>query len=64
MGVQQPIDWLQLYLSRLFRLGPLYLLTVACMIWYRFAVPVLNGRIARLIGTRAGTTWLMFTIPG
>ncbi len=63
-GRMQPIDWPRLYLSRLFRLAPLYVLAVASVVMValyaagfqlRESLTVVAGEIAK---------WLMFTIPG
>lgn len=63
-GCQQPIDWSRLYLSRLFRLGPLYLLTVACVILVSVCRAGFEWKESPSIVLGQVATWLMFTIPG
>ena len=63
-GCQQPIDWSRLYLSRLFRLGPLYLLTVACVILVSVCRAGFEWKESSSIVLGQVATWLMFTIPG
>jgi peptidoglycan/LPS O-acetylase OafA/YrhL len=60
----RPIDWLRLYVSRVLRLAPLYLLAMAllftlCAVLSGWQIEV-PGRILR----RAVRHWLLFTIPG
>lgn len=63
-GCQQPIDWSRLYLSRLFRLGPLYLLTVTCVILVSVCRAGFEWKESPSIVFGQVATWLMFTIPG
>jgi len=60
----RPVDWLQLYLSRLFRLGPLYLTTIGAML---LIVAVLSDGQLReplTVALLNVARWLAFTVPG
>lgn len=61
---QQPIDWSRLYLSRALRLGPLYLVAVACVILLAFARAGFHLREAPALVAEQVAQWLLFTIPG
>jgi peptidoglycan/LPS O-acetylase OafA/YrhL len=63
-GHEKPIDWLQLYLSRILRLLPLYLLAITLLFFIVFASTGLrlNEPIAALIGE--ALEWCAFTIVG
>ncbi|WHZ23446.1 MAG: Acyltransferase 3 [Nitrospira sp.] len=63
-GRVQPIEWSRLYLSRVFRLVPLYLVTVMCLLLVSLysAGFRLNEPISSL--ALHISKWLAFTIPG
>jgi len=63
-GRQQPIDWLRLYLSRLFRLVPLYLLAVSGVVLVAFGRAGFALKESLPVVVEQVTTWLMFAIPG
>ena len=63
-GRQQPIDWSRLYLSRAFRLGPLYLVAVACVMLMSFGRAGFQLREAPEVVAEHLAQWLVFTIPG
>jgi len=61
---RRPVDWLRLYLSRFFRLTPLYLVTIGAML---LVVAVLSD--GQLLESPAQVVldvarWLAFTMPG
>ncbi|MBA5874431.1 MAG: acyltransferase family protein [Nitrospira sp. CR1.2] len=63
-GRLEPIDWTRLYLSRLLRLGPLYLLAAACVILVAFCRAGFELKEPSTVVAGQVATWLMFTIPG
>lgn len=63
-GRLQPIDWPRLYLSRALRLGPLYLVAVACVILMSFCRAGCHLREAPEVVVEQAAQWLLFTIPG
>ncbi|MGC3975273.1 MAG: acyltransferase [Nitrospira sp.] len=63
-GRQQPIDWSRLYLSRALRLGPLYLVAVACVLLVSFGRAGFQLREAPAVVAEQTAQWLLFTIPG
>ncbi|MBX3340195.1 MAG: acyltransferase [Nitrospira sp.] len=63
-GRHQPIDWSRLYLSRALRLGPLYLVAVACVLLMSFGRTGFQMREAPAVVAEQTAQWLLFTIPG
>ena len=63
-GRHQPIDWSRLYLSRALRLGPLYLVAVACVLLMSFGRAGFQLREAPAVVAEQTAQWLLFTIPG
>ncbi|MBS0171829.1 MAG: acyltransferase [Nitrospira sp.] len=63
-GRAQPIDWSRLYLSRLLRLAPLYLVAVASVMLVSFGHAGFALQEAPKIVAGQMAAWLMFTIPG
>ena len=63
-GRLEPIDWTRLYLSRVLRLGPLYLLAAACVIFVAFCRAGFELKEPPSVVVGQVATWLMFTIPG
>lgn len=63
-GRVQPIDWPRLYLSRVFRLGPLYLLTVACVVIVACYTSGFRLQESPAVVIGEVLQWLVFTIPG
>ena len=63
-GRRQPIDWSRLYLSRALRLGPLYLVAVACVLLMSFGRAGFHLREAPAVVAEQTAQWLLFTIPG
>ncbi|MCW5797830.1 MAG: acyltransferase [Nitrospira sp.] len=63
-GRRQPIDWTRLYLSRVLRLGPLYLVAVACVLLMSFGRAGFHLREAPAVVAEQTVQWLLFTIPG
>lgn len=63
-GRLEPIDWTRLYLSRVLRLGPLYLLAAACVILVAFCRAGFELKEPPSVVVGQVATWLMFTIPG
>ena len=63
-GRQQPIDWSRLYLSRVLRLGPLYLVAVTCVLLMSFGRAGFHLREAPGVVAEQTAQWLLFTIPG
>lgn len=63
-GRLEPIDWTRLYLSRVLRLGPLYLLAAACVILVAFCRAGFELKEPPSVVVGQVVTWLMFTIPG
>ena len=63
-GRQHPIDWSRLYLSRALRLGPLYLVAVACVLLMSFGRAGFQLREAPAVVAEQTAQWLLFTIPG
>jgi peptidoglycan/LPS O-acetylase OafA/YrhL len=63
-GHEKPIDWLHLYISRILRLLPLYLVSITMLFFIVFADTgrSLNEPLAKLAGEVA--QWLAFTIVG
>ena len=59
-GRQQPIDWSRLYLSRALRLGPLYLVAVACVMFLSFGRAGFS--VARGTGGRGRTSGAMAAV--
>lgn len=63
-GRLEPIDWTRLYLSRVLRLGPLYLVAAACVILVAFCRAGFELKEPPWVVVGQVATWLMFTIPG
>lgn len=63
-GRLEPIDWTRLYLSRVLRLGPLYLVAAACVILVAFCRTGFELEEPPSVVVGQVATWLMFTIPG
>lgn len=63
-GRLEPIDWTRLYLSRVLRLGPLYLVAAACVILVAFCRAGFELKESPWVVVGQVATWLMFTIPG
>lgn len=63
-GRLEPIDWTRLYLSRVLRLGPLYLVAEACVILVAFCRAGFELKEPPWVVVGQVATWLMFTIPG
>lgn len=63
-GRVQPIDWSRLYLSRLFRLVPLYLVSVACLVFVSLYTAGFQLRESISSLGLHTAQWLAFTIPG
>ena len=63
-GRARPIDWSRLYFSRLFRLVPLYLVSVACLLFV--SIYTAGFQLRESISSLGLHTaqWLAFTIPG
>ena len=63
-GRVQPIDWPRLYLSRVFRLAPLYSLAVACVVTVSLYTAGFQLRESMTVFAGEVVKWLAFTIPG
>ena len=63
-GRVQPIDWPRLYLSRVFRLAPLYSLAVVCVVTVSLYTRRLSAEGIDDRFCREFVKWLAFTIPG
>ncbi|MCC6968480.1 MAG: acyltransferase [Nitrospira sp.] len=63
-GRQHLIDWSRLYLSRVLRLGPLYLVAVVCVMLLAFGRAGFHWREAPSVVAEQTAQRLLFTIPG
>jgi peptidoglycan/LPS O-acetylase OafA/YrhL len=63
-GRVRPIDWSRLYLSRLFRLVPLYVVSVACLVVASLFTAGFQLRESLSSFGLHTIQWLAFTIPG
>lgn len=59
-----PIDWSRLYLARVFRLVPLYLLSVSCLVFVSLYTTGFQLQESTMIFAVHVAKWLAFTIPG